>query len=105
MIEALFGVQTHPRQNPEVSVVGTSAVRILQTNPRRLSFQVINLSAANVFIAIDNQVASDRGIYLSPNGGGVTLNWDRDFELCSHEWWAIASAGSSDIYVLENVST
>lgn len=104
MVEALFGVKTYPRENPETNSVGTDAVRILQENPRRLSFQVVNLSANSLYIAPTNQVSSTRGIFLAANGGIVSLIWDRDFELCSHEWYAVASGAASDIYVLENVA-
>lgn len=103
MLEALFGIRSYLRTNPEVSSVGVSASRILRGNPQRVSIVVFNLSANNVYIAPFNDVSATNGFYIAPNGGSVTMQWDRDFEMLSHEWWGIAPAGASNIYVMENI--
>lgn len=104
MLVELFGVKTSPRINPVNTAVPTSVVPILRNDPQRLSFVVFNLGANSVYIGPENQVSTTRGIYLAPNGGSVSLIWDRDFELCSHDWYAIASGGASTIFTLENRS-
>ena len=83
--------------------VDAAAERILTTNPQRVSFQLTNLSANVIYIGITNQVTPTHGIRLAPNGGFVSLIWDRDFELVSHEWWAVATVNNSDIYMLRNL--
>jgi len=103
MLEALFGVRSYPRENPVTATVGAAAERILSLNPQRVSFQVINLSANSLYIGLSNAVAATEGIYIAPNGGSVSLIWDRDFELVSHDWWAIAGGAGSAVYVLENI--
>ena len=110
MLQALYGIKSYARENsllfdPATGFdrVGVAAARILATNPQRVSFQVTNLSANVVYIAISNTVLATHGIRLAPNGGLASLIWDRDFELCSHEWWAIATVADSDIYVLQNL--
>jgi len=103
MLEALFGVRSYPRENPITATVGAAAERILANNPQRVSFQVANLSANALYIGLSNTVNATEGIYVAPNGGLISLIWDRDFELCSHEWWALAGGPASAIYVLENL--
>lgn len=110
MLEALFGIKSFSQENsllfdPTTGFdrVGVDPVRILATNPQRVSFQVTNLSAAVVYVGVTNQVAATHGIRLAPNGGIMSVIWDRDFELCSHEWFAIATVADSDIYVLRNL--
>ena len=104
MLIELFGVKTNPRSNPITTTVATSVTKILANDPMRLSLVIFNLGANSVFVAPDNLVSASRGIYLAPNGGSVSLIWDTDFELCSRDWYAIASGASSTIYVLENRS-
>lgn len=103
MLQALFGIKTFPRENPITATVGIAAERILASNPQRVSFQVVNLSANNLYVGLSYTVAATEGIFIAPNGGIISLIWDRDFELCSHEWWAIAGGAASAVYVLENV--
>ena len=110
MLEALFGIKSYPRENsllfnPATGLdqVGVAAARILTNNPQRVSFLVINLSANVVYVGLTNQVAATHGVRLAPNGGLMSAIWDRDFEEVSHEWWAVATAAASDIYVLRNL--
>ena len=105
MLEALFGARTMFRENPENVSMGLTALRVLSSNPMRVGFVAYNLSGNGVYLAPSNLVSSSRGIYLAPNGGGVSLVWDRDFELCSAEWWGIATAAASTIYVLELINS
>jgi len=104
MLSSLFGARTTFRENPEASSIGVVASRILAANPMRVGIVVYNLSGNGVYLAPNNQVATTRGVYLAPNGGGVSMVWDRDFELCTSEWWALATAAASQIYVLELVN-
>jgi len=101
MIAQLFGIRTTSNENPLVDEVGVAVTRLLPMNPRRVGLVIINLSANNVYIAPSNQVGADHGIWLVPNGGSISLVWDRDFELCTLEWFGLAAAANSDIYVLE----
>lgn len=110
MLEALFGIKSDARENsllfdPATGFdrVGVAAARILANNPQRVGFQITNLSANIVYVGITNQVSATHGIMLGPAGGIMSVIWDRDFEECSHEWWALASGAASDIYVLRNL--
>lgn len=103
MLVNLFGIGTYERVNPVTDASAAAAAVVAHANPMRAMLLIVNLSANNVYIAPDNQVAADHGIYIAPNGGSVLLQWDRDFELCAREWWIISPAGASDIFVIENI--
>ncbi len=103
LLEALYGVRTSYTENPENVSIGVVPLRILPVDPMRVGFIVTNLSGNSVYLAPRATVASSRGIFLAANGGSLSLVWDRDFELCSSDWWAVASGAASTIYVLANV--
>jgi len=104
LLQNLYGIKTFPQINKTVSQVGSSAVQIMSANPNRVSFLVVNLSTNNLFISPQNDVSSTKGIYIAPSGGSITIQWDRDFELVSQPFFAIAAGAASDVYILENIS-
>lgn len=96
-----FGVRTRVVENPVVSSIGITAEVVLKNNPDRLGFVIINLSENAVYIGIDKEVATTKGIYLAPNGGTLSVFYGEDFELVGYEFWGVASGAGSVIYVLE----
>jgi len=106
MLESLFGIKSFPRENPYLDphVANIAVQQMLPYNPQRVSFVVINLDDNAIYIAPSNQVFADRGIRLAPNGGAASLTWDRDFELCSHDWYVYSAVDAQDFYLLENVA-
>ncbi len=101
LLRERFKVETREILNPAAAVLGAAALQVLFNHPDRLGFSIINLSANPVYIAPDDGVLATRGIRLDPNGGSLSMVWDEDFELVSHEWFGIAPAGASQIYVSE----
>jgi len=104
LLQNLYGVTTFPQINKMVSQVGTTVVQIMSSNPNRVSFLVVNLSANNLFISPVPDVSATKGIYIAPNGGSITMQFDIDFELVSQPFYAIAGGVTSDVYILENIS-
>lgn len=105
LIDKQFGVKTFPKENPVISSVDATAKKVLDNNPNRVAWIIINLSANNIYVALSRDVSSSKGILLSPNGGFASMVWDEDFQMTGWEIWAIAPAGASAIYVLEvNIS-
>lgn len=104
MLQNLFGINSHQRENRTADEVNIAATRVLMADPNRLSFTIVNLSGNAIYIAPSNEVADDRGIYLAPNGGTFICQWDVDFELVSQEWFGTAAIDNSAVYVLENIS-
>jgi len=108
MLEALYGVKSRKRVNYLVAQVEDEPTRILPGDPNRLSFVFVNLSANPMYIAPQRNLThtpATVGIYIAPTGGSIILQWDRDFELVSEEWWAISTIAASPCYILENISS
>jgi len=101
IIARRFGVSTWARQNPLTSVVGTSVSRVLDNNPGRLAWTIVNLSPNNVYLALDRGVGATHGILLTPNGGSASMMLDEDYEATCWEMFGVASADNSDIFVIE----
>lgn len=104
MIRNLFGVYTIHGINPLTETVDIAVTRILQMNPARLGFIFVNLSLNDIYISPDNTVSATRGIYIAPSGGSFSVIWDKDFELCSMNWYATAAIDASAVYVLEIIA-
>ena len=104
MIQSLYGVKsTHKKSNTGYTV-GATAVEMLKNNPNRVSFIVVNLSGNSLYMSTSPDVSSANGIYISPNGGRMILQWDVDFELVSQQWYGIATGAGSAVFILENIS-
>lgn len=101
LLQAEYGFRSVPRVNRTASQAATTVTKIMNNNPKRVYANIVNLGSNDVYIMIDNAVSSSRGIYVSPNGGSVTLKWRDDFHLLEHEWYAIAITAASNLLVLE----
>lgn len=101
LIAEEFKVATTYRINPVNVEVGIAVTAILPTNPKRLAFLIMNLSANNIFIAPDMQVTAARGIFLTPAGGNFSMEWRTDFEAVTLPWYGTAGANNSGIFSLE----
>ena len=103
LLHERFKVQTRSLVNPLVAAVGVAAIPIALNHPDRVSLVIVNLSANIIYISPLPTVALLAGIRLDPNGGSVSMTWDVDFELVSHDWYAIATGAASQIIVLETI--
>lgn len=104
LLQNLYGIKTFPQTNKKVDTVQDSITQIMSANPNRVSFLIVNLSANNMYISPSNDVSSTKGIYIAPNGGSISVQWDRDFELVSQPFFGIAGGADSDVFILENIS-
>lgn len=102
MIAALFGIRTAFAVNPQTNTVGVTEVMVLPNDPMRVGIVFVNNSANAIYVLPRKGVSADEGIYLAPNGGTISMVWDRDFELCSVAWYALAGGAGSRITILVN---
>jgi len=102
LVQSMFGVQVRA-QNSSFSA-GLAVLRMLQHNANRLSLTIFNLSVNSVYISPSPDVTASNGAYLASNGGFVTLQWDKDFQLVGSEWYCLSTGAGSALYILENIS-
>jgi len=103
-IRKKFGVATFVEENPVTDTVGTTVTQIVKNNPDRLALIITNLSANNVYIGWFRDVSANKGVFLAPNGGQVVFLADEDLELVGYEFFAVATAAASKIFVFELIA-
>jgi hypothetical protein len=96
-----FGFKTRAIVNPLVASVGTTAVKVLNNNPDRIGWLIVNLSANTIYIAYGPDVSSTKGISIALNGGTASSVVSEDGEAVTYEVWAVAAGADSAIYVVE----
>jgi hypothetical protein len=87
----------------EARTIGTTPERIIENDPSRFQFVVINLSSNDVFVGFDNKVSSFNGIRLAPNGGTLRFIWMQDLQIVTWEFFAMASGANSNILIIKFV--
>lgn len=102
LIENLYGLRTTEIENPIVSSVGVTPIKIAGNNPNRVSLVIVNLSANNLYISLTVGVSATNGMFIAPNGGSIVLQYDKDFMMVTRDIYAVAAGAASSIYVLEN---
>jgi len=99
-----LGTEAYPRVNDVTATVGTTPEKIADPNPNRLALLVVNLSANVIYILHERNVSATRGIRLGPNGGGVSMIYDEEFDIIGWDWWGVATGAASPILVLELIA-
>lgn len=100
-VEAKFGVKTMAVPNPVTASCGTTATVLLQNNPDRLAYTVVNLGATAMYVAWDRAVSATHGVYVAPNGGSVSFSAEEDGELVGYELLGVAITTPVDIFAIE----
>jgi len=96
--QQLGGLLEIKESNPTAT---TSAAQLVENNADRVALIIFNLGANDVFIAFNSGVSSTNGIKLVANGGFVTLTLRDDYTIQSYNFWFIAAAATSSVYVFE----
>jgi hypothetical protein len=96
-----FGIRTRAKVNPVTASLGITAALALKSNPNRLAWLLINLSANVVYIGFSRDVSSTKGIRLNANGGQASMIWDEDFDITGWEIYGVAAGANSAIFCYE----
>ena len=83
--------------NPSVGVV---VEELLGGDPERVLVFILNLSANSVHVGLRNTVSPTNGILLAANGGNVSFNAVEDGTLPTRQFFVVAAAAASQLYVL-----
>ena len=81
--------------------VGTSPSRIVTNNPRRVYYVLSNLSSSDVYLAFTSSVSTTSGLKLVAGTGIAEVNASDHGEEVVSEVWAVSSATSQTVMVLE----
>tara|TARA_R110002020_G_scaffold152949_3_gene332037 strand:- start:1041 stop:1424 length:384 start_codon:yes stop_codon:yes gene_type:complete len=100
LIEARLGVNVAFKLTGTTSV-GTADVQLVENNPGRTNLTIVNLSSNTVYLSPMSAASSSSGILLTASGGSLAMNYNDDLVLPTLEWHAIASASSSNVFVIE----
>lgn len=95
-----YGITTYSDENPLVNQIAITITKLLNNDPDRLQYTVVNLSINNAFIGFDGEVSATHGIPLAANGGSVSLRADEDGALVRKELYGIAVGAAADIYII-----
>jgi hypothetical protein len=88
---------------PRIVSVGTTATEVLKSNPKRVMFQVINISSYDMYFSFLPNVSSTNGIPVVAYGGGVISRLEEDMEYTTFPAYMISPSGTGSVYILENV--
>jgi len=88
----------------KIATVTTAPTRLLEQNPRRFGYILSCISDGGIYIGFSPLVSATNGLYISGNGGSMSVTVDEDDELTTYELWGVSETGSSLIYIAEVVS-
>ena len=105
LIAEKFGCKTREEESPLGAAAIAVAAPFLLSHPDRLAWVFVNLSPNPIFLGLTDGVTANNGIEAQPNGGFVSFWYGEDYTLVGRQWWMIAPAGASFIYVLEIIAS
>jgi len=100
-VEDRFKTKTRAIPNPLVDKVDAGVTKILNNNPDRLGFLVVNLSDTDMYLGWFPDVSATKGAFLAKSGGAVTLSAMEDGELVGYEFYIYCSLGAKPVFVQE----
>lgn len=104
-LEAIwFGYSLPNDQFPSDKTVGTSAVRLVTTNARRLKVRFVNNGTDIVALGYDPSVTITTGIPVPP-GQLAEYDWQEDYEEVTREFWGISATTGNAVHITEHVMT
>lgn len=80
--------------------VGTVVEELLGGDPERVLVFILNLSPNSVHVGLRNAVSATNGILLAASGGNVSFNAVEDGTLPTRQFFVVAAAAASQLYVL-----
>ena len=96
-----FGCDFVEVENPLIAAIGAVAAPFLAPSGNRLAFLFVNLSVNVIYIRPHQAPTAAIGIVTEPNGGWRSFYFKEDFTATMWDWWCVAPAGASNLYVAE----
>lgn len=83
--------------------MGAASAVVARADGGRLALLIVNTGANPVLLRAGRPATAAIGIRLVANGGHVSMNYKDDFSLVGKEWNGLATAGTSTLYVQEEL--
>lgn len=101
--EKFYGVKTFVDETTVNSSISTTFKEIVPNNPGRLSLNIINNGASDIYVWYNEQVSTTKG-FLVPASGGVLILKMRDFPaLVTRAWYGLTASGTSTVQAVADV--
>ena len=84
----------------DTKAVGTTPSVLVAADPERVQLTIVNLSSNSIYIMPNDAPTTSSGIFLSANGGSVSMNVHEDGTLPAQEWRAVATAANSSVQII-----
>lgn len=94
----LGGLVNELESYPALTVASS---QVVGQNADRVGLIIQNIGNNGCFLSTVQPASITSGIFLTPQGGFLTLNVTEDFTLCARAWFAVTSVSTSQLYVLE----
>lgn len=84
-------------------LIGTTIASVLQNNPRRIFWTMVNNSANDLGFGFNRQVTTAVGFKLAGSGGVASMSVDEDGEAVTYDTFAIGGVAGNNIHLIEVV--
>lgn len=81
--------------------VAVNAGVILNNNPERIGYVMINTGAAQITFGLKRDQVDGKGLLLAQQGDTITTNYIEDAQFPTHEISAIAGAVGGEVFITE----
>lgn len=89
----------------KVMAIGTTPVVILQNNPERIGFVMVNAGIQQITFDLIRDVVSGIGYVLPSNGDTVSTSYVEDGVVPTHEFSAVSAAAGGSLFITEFIRT
>jgi len=84
--------------------VGTTTTRVLDNNPRRVFWLIVNNAVSDANIFFEGNASFGSGILLAANGGSASMSADEDGEVVGYAVYGALGAGTGMFYTIEVIT-
>lgn len=99
LLSLLYGIPNAPACSITYATVGTSASRVLLSDPRSVSVFIQNLSSGSCQVGYNGQVSTTQGVLIGSSGGFISEDYRVDMVLQTYEHWAVCTNASETLVV------
>lgn len=101
LVRKLFGGLVRVKQSN--GTTGTVATQIVDNNPDRIGLEVINNSAAAIYIGFRADTSATNSVILAAGGGSMVLKFRDDGQVAGHSVYALSAGGGDEYTIIETI--